>query len=174
MWFVVGVGLILVGLVAGVALFIWTLAPFFSTDARVPADGRPHVVEVGTDGDRMLWHDDDLADPGCRLVDQASGRELSLRPVDHEFTRATPRHGDLIAAYRFAPGSGHLEVTCSGPVADDDGFEDVVIGPAPNIRSFVGGLIATIAVAAFLGLLGLVTLIVTGVLWTIRPARPKS
>lgn len=179
-WFLVGGGLIALGLVAGVALFIWTLSAFFTTDARVPADGEPHAVTVDTDGDRMLWRDDDVFDPGCRIVDRASGREIPLRPVTSQFSRSTG-DDDLVAAYRFAPGSGDLEVTCSAQ-ADTGGDpdwemswgEEVVIGPAPSVGGFVGGLIATIAVPSLLGLFGLATLIVNGVFWATRPARPKG
>lgn len=181
-WFLVGAGLIVVGGVAAVGLFIWTLAAFFTTDARVPIDGRPHTVTVDTDGDRMLWRSDDVFDPGCRVVDTATGEEIRLRPVTSQFTRDTG-DGDFVAAYRFAPGSGELEVTCSATPGADLGSEDrlgdpddrqVVIGPAPTVGGFVGGLIATVAVGGLLGLLGLATLIVNGVLWATRPARPKS
>lgn len=168
-WFLVGAGLIVAGGAAAVALFVWTLWAFFSTDARAPANGRPHTVAVDTDGDRMLWRPDDVFDPGCRVTDTATGEEIPLRPVTSQLTRNTG-DGDLTAAYRFAPGSGELEVTCR---ASEDG-EDVVIGPAPTAGGFVGGLIATVAVGGLLGLLGLATLIVNGVLWATRPARPKS
>ncbi|MFC7496143.1 MULTISPECIES: hypothetical protein [unclassified Nocardioides] len=180
-WFVVGGVLIVVGLAAGVALFIWTLSAFFTTDARVPADGQPHVVTVGTDGDRMLWRDDDVFDPGCRIVDTATGEEIRLHPVTSQLSRNTG-DGERIASYRFDPGSGQLEVTCapqSGPDADgfddrDPEIQDVEIGPAPSVGGFIGGLIATIAVPTLLGLLGLATLVVTGVLWATRPARPNA
>lgn len=179
-WFVVGAGLIVVGLAAGVGLFIWTLSAFFTTDARVPTDGEPHVVTVDTDGDRMLWRDDDVFDPGCRIVDRANGKEIRLRPVTSQLSRDTG-DGDLVAAYRFSPGSGELEVTCSARAGGDPDSdwemgwsEDVVIGPAPSVGGFIGGLIATIAVPGLLGLFGLATLIVTGVLWASRPARPKG
>ncbi|MDF1602813.1 hypothetical protein [Nocardioides sp. YIM 152315] len=178
-WFLVGGGLIVVGLAAGVALFIWTLAAFFTTDASVPADGQPHTVTVDTDGDRMLWRDEDVFDPGCRIVDTATGEEIRLRPVTSQFSRDTG-DGDRVAAYRFDPGSGELEVTCtlqSDASGDPDwtmGWGKVEIGPAPSVGGFVGGLVATIAVPALFGLFGLATLIVTGVLWATRPARPKS
>ena len=38
----------------------------------------------------------------------------------------------------------------------------------------MGGLFLTLAVAGLLGVPGLATLIVTGVLWSTRPARPRS
>jgi hypothetical protein len=179
-WFLVGAGLIVVGTVAAIAIFVWTLSAFFSTDARVPVDGEPHRVSVPTDGDRMLWRSSDLFDPGCTVVDTATGEEVRLRPVGSQLTRDTG-DGDLTAAYRFDPGSGDLEITCATTGGPDSGPDwqmgwgyDVVIGPAPTVGGFVGGLVATIAVGTVLGLAGLATLIVTGVLWATRPARPKG
>jgi hypothetical protein len=167
-------------LAAGIGLFVWTLSAFFSTDATVEADGQPHEVTVPTDGDRMLWRDDDVFNPGCRIVDLATGDEVDLRPVTSQFTKDFGE-GEWTASYRFDPGSGRLQVTCSvgtDPDTDPDwqmGWgAEVQIGPAPSIGGFVGGLIATIAVPSLLGLFGLATLIVTGVLWSTRPARPRA
>lgn len=178
-WFAVGAGLLVAALAAGIGLFVWTLAAFFSTDATVEADGQPHHVTVATDGDRMLWRDDDVFDPDCTIVDLATGDEVDLRPVTSQFTKDFGE-GEWTAAYRFDPGSGRLEVTCG--LGDPDTGADwqmgwgqkVQIGPAPSIGGFVGGLIATIAVPSLLGLFGLATLIVTGVLWSTRSARPRA
>lgn len=182
-WFLVGGGLIVLAGAIGVALFVWALWPFFSTDARVPADGRPHVVTVGTDGDRMLWRDDDVFDPGCRVVDTATGQEIRLRPVTSQLTRDTG-DGEFTAAYRFAPGSGELEITCASAGGDPDDStdpdwemrwgEEVVIGPAPNVGGMVAAMVAGVVVPGLLGLVGLATLIVTGILWATRPARPRT
>jgi hypothetical protein len=171
-WFVVGAGLIVAALVAAVGLFIWTLSAFFETDATVRADGQAHSITVDTDGDRMLWRDDDVFDPNCSIVDVRTGDQIDLRPVTSQFTKDFGE-GEWTAAYRFDPGSGSLEVTCAAARDLDDGGE-VQIGPAPSIGGFVGGLLATIAVPSLLGLFGLATLIVTGILWSTRPARPKG
>lgn len=171
-WFVVGGGLIVLALASAVGLFIWTLSAFFQTDATVAADGQPHEVAVETDGQRMLWRDDDVFDPGCSIVDLGSGEQVELRPVTSQFTKDFGE-GDWTAAYRFDPGSGRIAVTCAAPLSPDDGGE-VQIGPAPSIGGFVGGLIATIAVPSLLGLFGLATLIVTGILWSTRPTRPRA
>jgi hypothetical protein len=171
-WFVVGGGLIVLALAAGVGLFIWTLSAFFHTDATVAADGQAHEVTVDTDGQRMLWRDDDVFDPACTIVDLGTGEQVELRPVTSQFTKDFG-DGEWTAAYRFDPGSGRIAVTCAAPLSPDDGGE-VQIGPAPSIGGFVGGLIATIAVPSLLGLFGLATLIVTGILWSTRPARPRA
>jgi hypothetical protein len=176
-WFVVGGALIVLALAAGVGLFIWTLSAFFQTDATVAADGQAHEVTVDTDGQRMLWRDDDVFDPGCSIVDLGTGEQVELRPVTSQFTKDFGE-GEWTAAYRFDPGSGRLAVTCAAaPGLDDRGRDDggeIQIGPAPSIGGFVGGLIATIAVPSLLGLFGLATLIVTGILWSTRPARPRA
>ncbi|KQW53537.1 hypothetical protein ASC77_04490 [Nocardioides sp. Root1257] len=165
-WFVLGGGLVVAALLAGIGLFVWTLSAFFQTDASLPADGAAHQVGVGTDGDRLLWRDSAVFDPGCVVVDDATGQEIDLRPVTSQMTKDFGE-GEWTAAYRFDPGSGSLEVTCTAGGG-------VQIGPAPSVAGFVGGIIATIAVPSLLGLFGLATLIVTGIMWASRPARPKG
>ncbi len=182
-WFVVGAGLVVAALAAGIGLFVWTLSAFFSTDATVAADGQTHRVSVDTDGDRMLWRSAIILDPACTIVDVANDQQVDLRRVTAQITKDTGG-GDWIASYRFDPGSGELDVTCSGEAGLENGSDwemgwgddepRVQIGPAPSIGGFVGGIIATIAVPALLGLFGVATLLVTGILWSTRPARPKG
>ena len=176
-WFLVGAGLIVVGALLGIGLFVWALWPFFSTAARIEADGQTHQVSVDTDGERMLWRERGVFDPACLIVDTATGEEVDLDPVTSQMTRDTG-DGEFVAAYRFDPGSGRLEVTCGAEAGDADSTvswgQEVAIGPAPQVGSLVGGILAGIAVPAFLGLLGLATLVVTGILWASRPPRPKG
>lgn len=169
-WFVVGGGLVALAAILGIVLFVWTLWPLFHTDAKVRADGQAHAVTVATDGDRMLWRSSDVFDPDCAVVDSVSGQQVDLRPVTSQITRDFGS-GSWTAAYRFAPGSGELEVTCA-PTTGRAAY--VEIGPAPTVAGIVGGLVATIAVPGLLGLLGVVALIVTGILWATRPAAPKA
>lgn len=172
-WFVLGTALIVAAAVAGVGIFLWTLSAFISTDATVRADGGTHRVTVGTDGDRVLWRDQAVPDPGCRIVDRATSEQVSLRPVGGTMTKDLG-DGAWVAAYRFDPGSGRLEVTCAARDGLSVAGQSVEIGAAPSIGGFVAGLVATIAVPGLLGLLGLATLIITGVLWSTRPARPRG
>jgi hypothetical protein len=165
-WFVVGVALIVAAIAAGIGLFIWTLSGFLDTDATISADGQPHHVTVGTSEDRMLWLEDGFGQE-CAIVDQRSGAQIRLHPVSADYTRSDSS-GDWSGFARFDPGSGDLEVTCTA----SDGA--VLIGPAPQIGSFVGGILATIFAPLLLGLAGLVVLIVTGILFTTRPARARS
>jgi hypothetical protein len=163
---VVGGGLVVLAGAAAVGLFLWALWPLLHTDASVPADGRPHLVTVSTDGDRMLWRRADVFDPDCRITDTGTGEQVLLRPVTSQISRDLGE-ADWTAAYRFDPGSGHLEVVC-------DRGGSIEIGAAPTVRGVVVGLLLAILVPGLLGLLGLATLVVTGILWTTRPGRPKA
>jgi hypothetical protein len=168
-WFGLGLALIGAAVVAGVALFVWTLHGFLATDVDIARDGRPHRVEVSTDGDRMLWAPEYASTPACRVVDRATGDEVPLRGAGGDFRRSDGGAGDWRGLWRFDPGSGSLEITC-----DQTGSRPsstVEIGPSPRIGSFLLGILATILVPAVLGLSGVVVLIVTGILYSTRPAR---
>ena len=162
-WFVLGGGLLVAAAASGVGLFVWTLSGFLSTEATVAADGGAQVVEVGTDGERMLWVDERYAEPDCSLVDTATGEPVSdLRETTGDFRRSSGA-AEWYGAYVFEPGSGRIEVTCVG--ADE---VEVQIGPAPSLGGFGLGVLLTIAVPLVLGGLGLVVLLVTGILWSTR------
>ena len=70
---------------------------------------------------------------------------------------------------RFDPGSGDLDVTCEG---DDETAVD--IGPSPGTAGLVGGILVAVLAPLLLGSLGFVVVVVTGVLWSSRPPRPKQ
>ncbi|MCD4524775.1 hypothetical protein [Nocardioides sp. cx-173] len=167
-WFAVGGALVLAAVGAGTALFVWTLSGFLETDATVRADGQPHRISVPTDQDRMLWFDDTVTYPDCRVVDARTEEEIPLRSVSGDFRREVGS-ADWLGVHLVDPGSGDLEVTCQG--AHEGAV--VEIGPAPAVDSFVFGLLATVFVPLLLGGAGLVVLIVTGVLFAIgRPRTP--
>jgi len=170
-WFALGGVLIVAAVAAGVGLFIWTLSGFLQTDATVQADGEPHRVSVGTDGDRMLWFDETTTPPDeCVVVDTATGEELPLEAVSGEYRRSNGTMGDWVGRYRFDPGSGELEITCSGRYDR----ARVEIGKAPQIASFVGGIIAAIVIPLVLGGAGLVVILVTGILFATRGPRLRT
>lgn len=164
-WFVLGGALIAAAAVVGVAMFIWVLASFFETDAEVPADGQPHVVTVATDGDRTLWLEDGTGQT-CQVVDTSDDEPVVQDPLLGTYKRSDS-DGAWHAVSSFDPGSGTLEVTCTGGGT-------ALVAPAPQVGSFVVGILLTILLPLGLGMVGLVVLIVTGVLWALRPARPKS
>lgn len=164
-WFVLGGGLVLAAVVAGIGLFIWTLSSFLETDAEIPADGLAHVVTVGTDGDRILWLEDGVGQT-CLVADAETGSAVAQRPLSGTYKRSDS-DGSWHGGGRFDPGSGRLAVTCTGGGT-------ALVGPAPQFGSFFAGILATILVPLGLGLIGLAILITTGILWAIRPARPKT
>ena len=172
-WFVVGVGLIVLAIAAAVALFIWTFASFFHTDARVAADGQAHQVTVDTDRDRMIWVEspESLFPTDCTVVDHATGDQVPLRQVSGEFRRNTGTSGDWVGVYRFDPGSGRLEVTC---VSDGTATSYVEIGPSPSFGGLAGGILLSMLVPGLLGLTGVAVLIVTGIFFATRPPRRKT
>lgn len=167
-WFALGGALLVAAVVAFVAGIAWLVlgTGFLDTDATIPADGRPYEVTVGTDGDRVIWRSGEPFQlTPCVVTDLETGEDIPLDPFTGDFSR-----DDWHASVRFDPGSGHLQVQCRSAAGAD---QDVLIGPAPSFAQIAGGLVLAIAVAGFLGLLGVVALVVTGVLWASRPPRTK-
>jgi hypothetical protein len=157
-WFVVGAGLVLAGVAIGVFLFVTTIQALNSTDAEVPADGRPHRVSVDTDGDRMVWVID-LQRPDCTIVDVETGDPVVAtgNPIA-EYTKTSDGE-EWLGDYTIDPGSGDLEVTCQetgGPIQ---------IGPAPQFGDFFGSIALAILIPLLLGGGGVLLLIVVGVLY---------
>ena len=158
-WFVVGAVLLL----AAAASFVWFLFlavdDFGDVEARVPADGAVHQVSVSPEEDKFLWvRENDAAD--CLVRDQARDVAVVLGPLSATYVR-----GSWVADSRFSSGSGSLAVTCasSGGPAE--------IGPAVDVPSFVTSLLLAILLPLALGFAGVVVLVVTGILWAVRPRR---
>ena len=153
------------------ALVIWLVVAFLGSDATVRADGQAHQVSVGTDGDRMLWLDDDTT---CSVVDRATGDPITLRPVRGYFERPDS-NSDLVGLYKFDPGSGDLEVTCVQAAHSRDDDDDLVlIGPVLKFETIGLAVLLVIVIPGILGLAGLIVLIVTGILFATRDPRPKQ
>lgn len=164
-WFGVGVIVLAVSLVAFGALLFLTLRDFLETDAVVAADGQPHQVTVGTDGDRMVWARDGGASD-CTIIDAADGAPVATSFLAGTFTR-TDGNGSFHGEYTIDPGSGQLQITCAA------NGSDVLIGPAPGFADFFGRLALAIVSLLVLGGLGFGILVVTGILFATRPARPR-
>jgi hypothetical protein len=168
-WFVLGTGLIIIAIGIAVGIFVWLLAAFLDFDATIDADGRPHNVTVGTDGDRMLWTDSSAQT--CRLTDLDTGKPIPLHQVDGSFSRSDDQ-GDFEGFLSFDPGSGHVEITCVQTDGSTPGT--VLISSVPPIGSFVVGILVAIFVPGLLGLAGLVVILVNGILWSTRQPKPKG
>lgn len=172
-WFALGIGLLVAAGLFAVGMFIWLLAGFLDTDAIVAADGEPHQVTVGTDGDRMLWLEEG-DDTDCTILDLESQEPIEIRTVGGSYERSDS-NGDLEGLYAFSPGSGNLEVTCMGlGFHRGDDAPVALIGPKPEIDSFVIGIVVAVVVPGILGLAGFIALITTGVLYSSREPRPKQ
>ena len=158
----VGGGLMLVGLAIGVTAFVLLFRGIMTTDASLPVDGARHRVSVPTDGDRMIWAD--TASSGRSARSRPGARRGDRPGADQRRLRAQRPDGDP----RFDPGSGDLEITCEG-----DTGTAVDIGPSPSTAGLVGGILVAVLAPLLLGGLGFVVVLVTGVLWSTRPPRPK-
>ncbi|MCQ6458409.1 hypothetical protein, partial [Vibrio parahaemolyticus] len=90
------------------------VAGFLQTDATIDVDGLPHEVTVPTDGDRMLWIEESVAEPTCEIVDTDDGSPLVLESPTADYSRDNGSVGDALGLYTIDPGSGRLQVTC-GP-----------------------------------------------------------
>jgi hypothetical protein len=129
MWWLLGPLLVflLTALVTGILLV--RLLGLTGTDAVVPVDGAPHRVQVPSDQDLMIWVDQELPTPACR-VQEWSGEDVALQRVTQRSTREEGR-GRESGRWQFAPGSGRLEVTCT----DGASYAGVVaIGPAVTVQ----------------------------------------
>lgn len=159
----------LVAALVAVGAFVWLLVGLLDVDALVDADGRPTAVTVGTDRDRMLWMDSTTQT--CTVVDRETGQEIALRSVDGEFTRSDS-NGDFEGMLRFSPGSGHLRITCSQ--TDGSAPGSVLVSAYPRLGNAAAGLVLGIAVPGLVAFVGLVIILWTGILWSLRPPRPKG
>jgi len=163
-WFVVGGLLLVAGIVAGIVLVIRIFdSGFLSVEADIPADGVPHVVTVGTDGDRFLW-EPQYGAADCSVVDRDTGGTIDLRPVSGDFTRQVNADAWQAVA-TFDPGSGHLSVTCSA----DQG--PAQIGPELDVGAFVVSILLAVLAPLLLIGLGAAVLVATTVLWATRSKR---
>ena len=163
LWFVVGgVLLVLAPLVFVGALFS-VLRPLTQEDAVFVADGQAHTVDLPAGEERALFYED-LSDASCTGVG-ANGDPIDLRPITGEFT-----YNEWTAVGRFDTGDGAVTFTCQSA----EGDEEVRIAQLPSTGTFIAGLLVGLIVPLVLGLIGIVILIVTGVLWATRPPRTQK
>ncbi len=160
-WFVVGGLLLVLAPVVFVGALFTVLGPLFREDAVFAADGQPHAVSVAAGQQRALFTSTGT-DAVCRATD-GTGAEVAFTGVGGSFTV-----NEWQAVARFETGDGDLTFTCRG--AGTSG--DVRVGQLPSGSAVVGGLAVGILLPLALGGAGLVVLLVTGVLWATRPARP--
>ena len=162
-WFVVGVALLVLAGVVFVGGLFLVLRPLTQEDAVITAGAGPTTLDVPAGEERAIFNrDGERVD--CSVTD-SEGTSLELRPVSGDFT-----YNEWTAEDRFDTGSGDVVVECASSIED----AEARVGQVPSTGGFVVGLLVAILGPLVLGLAGLVVLVVTGILYAVRPARPDA
>ena len=138
------------------------LRPLTQEDAVFAAAETPVQVELPAGEERALFSNTGFS-ADCTAVD-GSGADVTFRPVTGEFT-----FNEWSAVSRFDTGDGDLTFTCEGEFQDSE----VRIAQLPSTGVFVAGIVIGIVAPLVLGLLGLLMLIVTAVLYGTGAPRQK-
>ncbi|KQQ43195.1 hypothetical protein [Nocardioides sp. Leaf307] len=146
--------LLLVAVVASAVLALSHADGYrWSQAALVPADGRPHVVELADDGPALVWTYEAEVVPACTVRDTGVrtdvGTALEPGPVDGAYRREGGSTGDWVATSRIRPASSSVEVTCERAASP------VAVESAPALPPLLAGLGAWVALPLGLGLAGL-------------------
>lgn len=166
-WFALGGTLMVAALVGFVVMFVLVLRSLLSVEATVAVDGEPHQVSVESDGDRIVYVDSEAPRPSCEVVDTRTGEEISLGGVNGEISRSTGGT-DWEGAWTFDPGSGELEITCTSEAGGS-----IEIAEAPRVGMVVGGIFLLIAIPLVVGFTGFIIVVITGILFVVRPPRRR-
>jgi hypothetical protein len=161
LWFFVGAGLVLLGIVVFLAALFTALRPLFHEDAVFPASST-RALDLPAHEDRALFTDGGALT--CTATD-GRGTPLPLRAAGGSFTV-----NEWSGVARFDTGDGHVTLDCSGSQAGTR----VRVGQVPDTGTLVGSLVVGILAPMVLGATGVIVLIVTTVLFLTRPARPRS
>lgn len=161
-WFVVGVALLVLAGVVFVGGLFLVLRPLSQEDAIVAAGEGPVTLDVPAGEERAIYRRD--GEPVTCTVTDADGEEQEVRGVSGSFT-----YNEWTADRRFDTGAGDVVVECTSSV---EGAE-ARIAQLPSTATFVVGLLVAVLGPIVLGFAGLVTLVVTGILYAVRPARPR-
>ena len=159
-WFLVGGGLMMLAFVLFVGTLIVTFGRFAQADAVFAASDPPVEVDVPAGTERTLYVDASVP-VDCSATD-GTGANVEFRPMSGEFT-----FNQWTAVSRFDTGDGHLTIDC----AETSPASQFRIGALPSAGGFVAGLLVGILLPFVRGVIGLVMLIVTTVLWSTRAPR---
>jgi hypothetical protein len=165
-WFFVGGALILLGVVAFVVLLLLTVSRASQTDdiATTGPAGQPVRLEVTPDEKRMLFAVEGEPTPRCTVLD-ADGRTVPVDGVTGTVT--VDSDGTTWSGFgTFTAGTSEVTLTCP----DAASGQQLRVGAALGV-GFVGGLVATILVPLVLAGAGAAVLLVTTILWALRPPR---
>lgn len=165
-WFFVGGGLLLLGVVAFVALLLLTVSRASDTDdvATMGPPAQPVRLEVTPDEERMLFVVEGQPVPRCAVVD-ADGTTLPLDAVNGSVT--VDADGTTWTGFgTFTADTSSVTLICP----DVTPGQQLRVG-APLGAAFVGSLVATILVPLALAVAGAGVLLTTTILWATRPPR---
>ncbi len=162
-WFVVGGVLLALAPIIFVGALFSVLRPLTQEDAVFGVDETPVQVDLPAHEERAVFFED-LSGGQCNAVD-GTGAAIDFRSVTGDFT-----YNEWTAAARFDTGDGDVTFTCQGAT----GSEQVRIAQLPSTGTFVAGLLVGVLAPIILGLVGLLILVITGVLWATRPPRNQQ
>ncbi|MDO9458019.1 hypothetical protein [Nocardioides sp.] len=162
-WFVVGGALLVLAVAVFAGSFVVILRPLTQEDGIVAAGDGPVTVAVPPGEERALFTR--AGEPAECTVTDAEGERVELEPVTGDFT-----YDEWTADDRFDTGAGDVVLDCTSTVAG----AEVRVGQAPSTGAFVVGLLVGILGSIALGLAGFVVLLVTGILYVVRPPRPRE
>ena len=166
MWWLLGPATVFVITLVVSGFMFLRLLDLGRTDAVVPVDGASHNVQVESDSDRMIWLDLDAPTPEC-VVREASGKRVELRRVVITTTRDIGT-GSQSGRWQFDPGSGDLEVTCSGGAVGSSAD----IGPALTFRTMLTDFAPWFVLAMLLSLVWIGWLVVLVIKLAKKPMEP--
>ena len=157
-----GILLVLAPLIFVGALFT-ILRPLTQEDAVFSASDTPILLDLPANEERALFNDQN--DPADCAATDGSGAPIEFRSVTGEFS-----YNEWTAIARFDTGDGDVTFECSGTSADSQ----LRIAQLPSTGGFIAGLLVGILVPLVLGLVGIVILIITGILWATGAPREKK
>jgi len=147
MWWLAGPAVVFLITMVPVGFMVLRLVELDRTDAVIPLDGATHEVRVEGDGERMIWVDLDASTPECDVRDARSRDPVELHRVSLKTVREG-ENGDESGRWQFDPGSGDIEISCSGGTVGGS----AAIGPAVSgkimLTSFVPWLLLAMVLSA--------------------------
>jgi hypothetical protein len=161
-WFVVGTALLAVAVafvVISVHRYTHTLG---DPDVEFVGDGT-HRVTVPANVERAVFVDSERGGIRCSAAHGTGAAVTLLRPL------GTATYGPWTEVATFDTGDGNLTFTCHGAV----GAGRVRVQAPPSLELMTSLSIGS-WVGLYVGVPGLVILVITGVLWVKRRPRPEG
>lgn len=161
-WFIVGGALVVLAPIIFVGALFTVLRPLTQEDAVFAVSDTPVQVDLPAGEERALFSDRGVS-ADCSAVDGAD-EAVQFRPVTGEFT-----FNEWTAVARFDTGDGDLTLTCEGLYPDSE----VRIAQLPSTGGLVAGIVVGVVAPLVLGLLGVLMLIVTAILYATGAPRQE-